>query len=158
MKQEDYIISIFRKDDCKRLIRQELNTISDTATIRDAIDALNSRRASYVAILDQNQNLIGMITERDILRYLGSTKLDESALATTIMNSDYHTIECQDSIAQIALTLHRTTFMHLPIYSEGELLGIVSARDFIHYLIEYFAESVYTVSPDQPPQDSREGA
>ena len=52
MKQEDYIISIFRKDDCKRLIRQELNAISDSATIRDAIDALNSRWASYVCLLD----------------------------------------------------------------------------------------------------------
>ena len=158
MKQEDYITSIFRKDDCKRLIRQELNAIPDSATIRDAIDALNSRWASYVAILDQNQNLLGIISERDILRYLGSTKLNESALATTIMTTDYHTIECEDSIAQIALTLHRTTFMHLPIYSQGKLLGIVSARDFIHYIIEYFAESVYTVLPDQPPQERREGA
>ncbi|MHA2053638.1 MAG: CBS domain-containing protein [Candidatus Hodarchaeales archaeon] len=158
MKKEDYIISIFRKDDCKRLIRHKLNSLPETATIREAIDALNSKWASYVCILDKDKNLVGIITERDILRYLGTASLNENSLATSIMSKNYRTIECEETIAKIALTLNETTFMHLPIYSKKKLLGIVSARDFIHYLIEYFAESVYTVLPDQPPQDSREGA
>ncbi|MHA2108916.1 MAG: CBS domain-containing protein, partial [Candidatus Hodarchaeales archaeon] len=68
------------------------------------------------------------------------------------------TIECRESIAQIALTLYKNTFIHLPILDEGKLIGIVSARDFIHYLVEYFAESVHTLKPAQPTQDRREGA
>ncbi|MHA1976360.1 MAG: CBS domain-containing protein [Candidatus Hodarchaeales archaeon] len=158
MPQEDYLISIFRKDDCKRLIRSELNALSESATIRNAIDALRSQWSSYVCILNGEQNLMGIITERDILRYIGSGTLDENALAITIMNSDYHTIECKESIAQIALTLYKNTFMHLPILDEGKLVGIVSARDFIHYLVEYFAESVHTLKPAQPTQERREGA
>ncbi len=158
MPSEDYIISMFRKDDCKRLIRSKLNALSESATIREAIDALRSQWSSYVCVLDEEQNLKGIITERDILRFIGSGSLDETALATTIMNSDYHTIECRESIAQIALTLYKNTFMHLPILDEGKLVGIVSARDFIHYLVEYFAESVHTLKPAQPTQERREGA
>ncbi|PWI47400.1 hypothetical protein CEE45_11915 [Candidatus Heimdallarchaeota archaeon B3_Heim] len=158
MPKEDYLISIFRKDDCKRLIRSELNALPESASIREAIDALRSQWSSYVCILDEEKKLLGIITERDILRYIGSGTLDEKALAVSIMNTDYHTIECQESIAQIALTLHKNTFMHLPILDEGNLIGIVSARDFIHYLVEYFAESVHTLKPAQPTQDRREGA
>jgi CBS domain-containing protein len=158
MKQEDYLVSLFRKDDCKRLIRSELNALPKNATIRQAIDALRSQWASYVCILDDDEKLLGIITERDILRYVDSETLDESAPASTIMNSDYHTIECRESISQIALTLYKNTFMHLPILDEGKLVGIVSARDFIHYLIEYFAETVHTLKPAQPPQNQREGA
>ena len=83
MTQEDYIISIFRKDDCKRLIRSELNALSETATIRDAIDALRSQWSSYVCILDEERQLLGIITERDILRYIGSGSLDEDAAAVS---------------------------------------------------------------------------
>ncbi|MHA2156277.1 MAG: CBS domain-containing protein [Candidatus Hodarchaeales archaeon] len=158
MPQEDYLISMFRKDDCKRLIRSKLNALPESATIREAIDALRSQWSSYVCILDGEHKLKGIITERDILRHIGSGTLDENASVKTIINTDYHTIECKESIAQIALTLYKNTFMHLPILDEGKLIGIVSARDFIHYLVEYFAESVHTLKPAQPTQDKREGA
>ncbi len=158
MTQEDYIISIFRRDDCKRIIRHDLNELPRTATVREAIDALRSKWASYVCILDDDRKLLGIITERDILLYMATSNLDENAPATTIMTTDYQTVECQENIAGIAMKLYKNTFMHLPIYENKELVGIVSARDFIHYLVDYFAETVYNVSPGQLTQDRREGA
>ncbi|WP_455139517.1 CBS domain-containing protein [Candidatus Hodarchaeum mangrovi] len=158
MTKEDYLISIFRKEDCKRLIRREINSISEDATIRDAIIALQSQWTGYVAILDNDKNLLGIITERDILRCFGENKFTEDDSAKSIMKTNFKTIECRESIAEIVLTLYKTTFKHLAIVEEGKLIGIVSARDFISYLVEYIAESVYTISPSQPPQDQREGA
>ncbi len=158
MTQEDYIISIFRRDDCKRIIINDLNEIPETATIRDAIDALRTKWESYVCILDENRKLLGMITERDVLQYIATSNLDEKALAITIMTTDFETVECSETIAGIAIKLYRNSFKHLPIYEENKLVGIVSARDFIHYLVEYFAETVYNVSPGQPRQERREGA
>ena len=158
MTQEDYIISIFRKDDCRRIITNDLNEIPKTATIRDAIDALRTKWESYVCILDENRTLLGIITERDILQYIATSKLDEKAPATSIMTTDFETVECSETIAVIAVKLYRNSFKHLPIYDENKLVGIVSARDFIHYLDDYFAETVYNVSPGQPKQERREGA
>ena len=158
MAKEDYIISIFRKDDCKRLIRRELNAIPETATIRDAITALRDQLSGYVCVLDEKGKLLGIITERHILRCFGQSEHNENDLATLIMTKEYETIECRDSIAAIALTLYKNTFMHLPILEDGKLIGVVSARDFISYLIEFFAETVYNVLPGQPTQDQREGA
>ena len=74
------------------------------------------------------------------------------------MNTDFDTIECQETITGIAMKLYKTTFHHLPIYDNKKLLGIVSARDFISYLTEYFAETIVNVSPGQPTHDQREGA
>jgi signal-transduction protein with cAMP-binding, CBS, and nucleotidyltransferase domain len=158
MTKEDYLISIFRKEDCKRLIRGELNSLPETATIRDAIIALQSQWTGYVCILDENKNLLGIIAERDILSCFGENKFTEDDSAKLIMDTNFKMIECRESIAEIALTLYKTTFKHLAIVEDGKLIGIVSARDFISYLVEYIAESVYTVSPSQPPQDQREGA
>jgi signal-transduction protein with cAMP-binding, CBS, and nucleotidyltransferase domain len=158
MTQEDYLISLLRKDDCKRLIKKDINKISYTATIREAITKLRSNWNGYVCILDKEEKLQGIITERDILSFIGSENFNENNLATTIMTKDFKTIECKESITEIALTLYRNTFRHIAILEEGKLLGIVSARDFIHYLVEYFAETVHTILPGQPTQDRREGA
>jgi signal-transduction protein with cAMP-binding, CBS, and nucleotidyltransferase domain len=157
MTQEDYIVSIFRRDDCKRIIRNDLNEIPETATIREAIDALRTKWENYVCIMDENRKLLGIITERDILKKIATSKLDEKAQATTIMTTDFQTVECSETIAGIAVKLYKNSFKHMPIYDNNKLVGIVSARDFIHYLDDYFAETVYTVSPPQT-QDRREGA
>ncbi len=158
MSPEDYLISMFRKDDCRRLIQKDINKLPKTATIRDAIAILRSNWYGYVCILDDEGKLLGIITERDILKFIGNEIFEEEKLATTIMSKEFEQIECRESISEIALTLYRNTFRHLAILEKGKLLGIVSARDFIHYLVEYFAETVYTVLPSQPTQDRREGA
>lgn len=158
MPSEDYLISIFSKDDCKRLIQKDINKLPDTATIRDVIAMLRSNWYGYVCILNHDENLLGIVTERDILSFFGSKNYDQNQPATSIMTRDFEKIECEETIREIALTLFRNTFRHLAIFEKGKLLGIVSARDFIHYLVEYFAETVYTVLPSQPTQEKREGA
>ena len=158
MPPEDYLISIFSRDDCKRLIQKDINKLPDTAAIRDVIAMLRSNWYGYVCILNHDENLLGLVTERDILRHFGSKNYDQNQPATSIMTRDFEKIECQETIREIAITLLRNTFRHLAIFEKGKLLGIVSARDFIHYLVEYFAETVYTVLPSQPTQDKREGA
>ena len=158
MAPEDYIISIFQRDDCKRIIRRDLNEITETATIRDAIDALRLKWENYVCILGENRKLLGIITERDILQHIAMSTLDEKAPATSIMTSDFQTVECSESIAVIATKIYKNSFKHLPIYDNDKLVGIVSARDFIHYLDDYFAETVYNVSPGQQTHNKREGA
>jgi CBS domain-containing protein len=157
MAKEDYIVSIFRRDDCKRIIRNDLNEIPETATVRDAIEAIRTKWEDHVCILDENRELLGIITERDILKKIATSTIDEKALATTIMSTDFQTVECSETIAGIAVKLYKNSFKHLSIYDNNKLVGIVSARDFIHYLDDYFAETVYNVAPPQT-QDKREGA
>ena len=158
MTPEDYIVSIFRRDDCKRIIRNYLNEIPETATIRDAIDALRLKWENYVCILDENRKLLGIITQRDVLQHIATSTLDEKAPATSIMTTDFQTVECSETVAGIAIKIYKNSFQHLPIYNNDELVGIVSARDFIHYLDDYFAETVYNVSPGQQTHNRREGA
>jgi signal-transduction protein with cAMP-binding, CBS, and nucleotidyltransferase domain len=158
MTKEDYIVSIFRRDDCKRIIQRELNELPKTATIRDAMDALRLKWENYVCILDDNRKLLGIITERDILQCIATSTLDENAPATNIMTTDFQSVECSEKIAGIAVKLLKNSFKHLPIYTNDKLVGIISARDFIHYLDDHFAETVYNVSPGQKAHDRREGA
>ena len=158
MTHDDYLISMFRRDDCKRLIKKDISFLPQSASVREAINALQSNWYGYVCIFDDDGELDGIITERDILNSIGTGNFNEEAPATSVMTKDFKKVQCKESIAEIALALYKNTFRHLAILEDRNLVGIVSARDFIHYLVEYFAETVYTVLPGQPTQERREGA
>ncbi|MFX0151797.1 MAG: cyclic nucleotide-binding/CBS domain-containing protein [Candidatus Hodarchaeota archaeon] len=154
----DSLISLFRKDQCRRLIRKEINILPESATIKDVLQSFHEKKIDYACLIDENDNLIGIVTERNIVRWVGTTDAVEGALAKTIMRKDFLIMESSESISKLVMTMYNNTFQHIPISEQGKLVGVVSARDFIHYLIDYFAESVYTVLPGQPTQERREGA
>ncbi len=159
MGQVDYLIALFRKDQCSRLIRTELNVLPQTATIEEAIIALRDKKIDYVCIIDEDESFLGLITEHNIAQWVGkNTRLDEKSLASTIMVTDLICMENHEPISKLVMTMYNHTFQHIPITDRGKIVGVVSSRDFVHYLIEYFAESVYNILPDQPTQKDREGA
>jgi CBS domain-containing protein len=159
MGQVDYLIALFRKDQCIRLIRTECNVLPQTATIEEAIIALRDKKIDYVCLIDEKESFVGLITEGSIAQWVGKNiNLDEKALASTIMITDLICMESHKPISKLVMTMYHHTFQHIPITVQGKVVGVVSSRDFVHYLIDYFAESVYNILPDQPIQKDREGA
>ncbi|MFX0173485.1 MAG: cyclic nucleotide-binding/CBS domain-containing protein [Candidatus Hodarchaeota archaeon] len=154
----DSLVSLFRKDQCRRLIRKEINILPQSATIKDVLRSFHEKKIDYACLIDDDNNLIGIVTERNIVRWVGTTDVDEGAPAKTIMKKDFLIMESSVSISKLVMTMYNNTFQHIPVTEQGKLVGVISARDFIHYLIDYFAESVYTVLPGQPTQERREGA
>lgn len=154
----DSLISLFRKDQCSRLIRKEINILPESATIKDVLLSFHEKKIDYACLVDDDYKIVGIVTERNIVRWTGTTDVVEEAPAKTIMNKDLVLIESSEPISKLVMTMYNNTFQHIPIVEQGKLVGVVSARDFIHYLIDYFAESVYTVLPGQPAQQRKEGA
>ncbi|MFW9779860.1 MAG: cyclic nucleotide-binding/CBS domain-containing protein [Candidatus Heimdallarchaeota archaeon] len=154
------IIKLFKTDQCSRLIRTKLKTLNvETATIRDALNSLKERETDYVCLVDSNEQIQGLITERSILRWAAIGELREDSLASSIMEVDFTPIESTDSISKLVMAMYEGgKYDHMPVMEDGKLIGVVAARDFIYYLIDYYADSVFTVLPGMSPPDTREGA
>jgi CBS domain-containing protein len=160
MEYGDFILNLFRKDRCERLIRKELNRLPESATIREAIMSMLDKEIDYVCILDDQERFKGLITEQRILQWVrDSTPIDEEAPVATIMSTELECcMERSEPISKLVMTMSKNNFMHMPITDRGKVKGVVSVRDFVSYLVDYFAESIYTLIPDQPDQNKREGA
>ena len=159
MEYGDSILNLFREDRCERLIRKELNVLSESATIRDAITSMLKEEIDYVCILDDQGRFKGIITEQRIVQWVINNTLDESASVVSIMSTELECcMERSEPISKLVMTMSRNNFMHMPITDRGKVRGVVSVRDFVSYLVDYFAESIYTLIPDQPDQKKREGA
>ena len=159
MEYGDTILNLFRKDRCERLIRKQLNTLPESATIREAMMSMLDKEIDYVCILDDQERFKGIITEQLIVQWVRNSTLDEKAQVATIMSTELECcMERSEPISKLVMTMSKNNFMHMPITDRGKVKGVVSVRDCVSYLVDYFAESIYTLIPDQPDQKKREGA
>lgn len=110
---------------------------SGEATLAQAARELMDKRVGCVIVLDAEGEMIGILSERDIVRQLaerGAACLEEtvaSAMSHTIVT--LHVEATVDS--GLALMTDRR-IRHLPIVREGKLIGLVSIGDLVKRKIE----------------------
>ncbi len=121
-------------------------TLRPSATVRDAIEVMREYRVGYVLIVEE-ERLTGIVTERDLL-----LKLEASALTApvrTLMTPEPEVLGMEDPIAYALNKMSVGGFRHVPLVDEaGRPVGIVSVRDIVDYLADFFPNDVRTVAPD----------
>ena len=108
----------------------ELVTVFPHASVAEAAAIMSARHVGSAIVLDDEEGaLVGIFTERDILRALGS---DFDAAAHTVaewMTKDPATIEADATVTEALNRMLEEGFRHLPVLETGDLVGIVSLRD-----------------------------
>lgn len=84
-------------------------------------------------IIVRGEDLVGLISERDLVRRVITEKLNpEKVLAKDIMTKEVITGNLDDGLDKIYETLCKAPFRHLPIMEGSKLVGIVSKRDVLY--------------------------
>jgi CBS domain-containing protein len=109
----------------------ELVTVEPAANLTEAVHAMSAGRSGSVLVL-QAGSLVGIFTERDILRALAhSAKADLARISsvTQWMSRDPVTIGPDTTVAEALNQMLFGGFRHLPVMEEDAVVGIVSMRD-----------------------------
>jgi CBS domain-containing protein len=108
-------------------------TITQTATLRQAIDQLTERRIGALVVSGDGKAIEGIISERDIVRAAstsGPTALDGSV--GSVMSTDVVTCSAGDGVDRLMALMTERRIRHLPVVDErGHLAGIVSIGDVV---------------------------
>jgi CBS domain-containing protein len=108
-------------------------TITQTATLREAIDQLTERRIGALVVSGDGKAIEGIISERDIVRAAatsGPSALDGSVGA--VMSTDVVTCSAGDGVDRLMALMTERRIRHLPVVDErGHLAGIVSIGDVV---------------------------
>ena len=91
---------------------------------------LEDKDISALVILDGHR-LVGIITERDIVRAVADRRDLADGTAGEYMTSAPATVELDTSLADVARTMLAYGVRHLPVVVAGEVIGMVSARDLL---------------------------
>ena len=110
----------------------EVITIAPTATLEEAIAVLAKNRIGAVVVLGPQQRVIGILSERDIVRALsehGAGALKQPLAQT--MTRVVVTCGEADTVSDLMERMTRGRFRHIPVLEQDRLVGIISIGDVV---------------------------
>jgi CBS domain-containing protein len=106
-------------------------TVGPGHTLREAATAMCERNVGAAVVLDPEAPGPGLITERDILRALGTGLDPNEARVGDHLSSKLTFASPEWPLERAAEAMVRGRFRHLVIVDGGELVGILSMRDIV---------------------------
>jgi CBS domain-containing protein len=87
------------------------------------------RQQTGSVVIVEDQRIVGIVTERDVLRTVAAGKDAASVLVGDVMTTDVVTTSPDTSVRDAARTMAQHWIRHLPVVDNGRLVGIISQRD-----------------------------
>ncbi|MEZ5932661.1 MAG: CBS domain-containing protein [Alphaproteobacteria bacterium] len=112
-------------------------SIGPKARIAEVAALLSKERVGAVVVLDADQRLAGIVSERDIARRLaehGAALLDMSA--DQIMTREVVTCSPDDGVDKLMRKMTTGRFRHLPVMEGATIVGLVSIGDIVKHRLE----------------------
>jgi len=113
---------------------RDVVTIEPAATLAAAVNLLAEKRIGALLILGADRRVIGVLSERDIVRVLaerGAAALDEPVASA--MTRKVSTCNEAETIASIMERMTVGKFRHLPVVEQGRLVGLISIGDVVKH-------------------------
>jgi CBS domain-containing protein len=118
-------------------------SIEPTATLGSAVKTLAERRIGALLVLGPDRRLVGILSERDIVRVLAERGADalQEPLAQ-VMTRKVVTCSQSETIGDIMEQMTIGKFRHVPVVEQDQVVGVVSIGDVVkHRLHEMEQES-----------------
>jgi signal-transduction protein with cAMP-binding, CBS, and nucleotidyltransferase domain len=108
--------------------------ISSDVTIAEVIDKLDVDKAGALVVTDDNQSILGIITERDIARGVkafGRHVVDKPV--AELMTRGVHTCDINQAVDDVLRLMDGKQIQYVPITRNGQLHGIINMLDLVRY-------------------------
>lgn len=124
--------------------RQEITSISRSATATQAATAMMNANTAAVIVTDPDGKLAGIVTERDVTRKVVASGTSPSSVTVEdIMTANPDTLSASDSASDALELMQTRGYRHLPVTDgEGKCIGMVSVRDLYDAVKKTLEENI----------------
>ncbi len=110
------------------LMSETILSVAPSATVAETATMMGERHVGSALVMEEDR-LLGIFTERDIVRALGQDFGAAERPVTEWMTPDPVTVDRGTAANDALKTMLDGGFRHLPVVEEGTVVGIVSMRD-----------------------------
>ncbi len=140
----------------------DLFTVHEEESVEFVACLMNWQRIRQVLVEDQQHRLVGLVSHRNLLRYLAEHSLQEDRQGVpvrAIMVRDPISVPPEMPTTEAIEIMRKNQIGSLPVVRDDHLVGIITERDFIHIAGQLLDASLGTTSvvegdvPDEPSEE-----
>ena len=124
-----------------KLSNRQCFTLTEKDTLKTASEKIQKHNVGVMPVVNEREeNVIGIISERDLARYIHKDEFKSDLLVSTIMTKNIISCNLNTSVTELMEMISSHKIRHIPIIEEKKLLGIVSIGDVVNHIIEQYKE------------------
>lgn len=110
----------------------EVVTVPPEATVLEAAKLMNDRRIGSVVVFDGIKGVVGIFSERDVMRrVVAMCKSPDTAIVKDVMSTPVTVCHPESTLQECQSIMTTKRIRHLPVVDNGELVGMLSSGDVL---------------------------
>ena len=122
-------------DEIRKIMTREVVSVHEDTPVQRVVDLLVEHDITGVPVVDAEDRLVGIVTEKDLMGLLNEPG-KSAGTAADFMTRDVVCFDEEDDVISVCECLVKSHFRRVPIISNGKLVGIISRRDLVKYIVE----------------------
>lgn len=145
------IEEVLREETVKRIGYDETLEVAPQTPIREVIGEMRRQQAGAALVCDSGR-LVGLFTERDLLRFLTTDQADLSVPVSDRMTRDPVCVGQEESVASAICRMQEGGFRRLPVVDKDRVAcGMLSVKQIVRFIADHFPAAIFNI----PPQPGR---
>jgi len=109
----------------------------------DAIEAIIEYKISGICVVDDENHLVGMLSEMDCMKAILSAMYNEETSVGPVrefMTTDLYSVGSHEDIVDVAQEMLKRRYRRIPVVQDGKLVGQITCRQLLR-AVEKFTNS-----------------
>ncbi len=121
-------------------------TCQESCIVADAVTIMDGQNVGSILVLNEEKKLVGIFTERDIMHCFAKNVQFKQKTMKDVMSPNPVTLDAATDISVAVSLMSEKKIRHLPVMEDEKIIGVVSYRDLVSYLLPeiiFMAEDIY---------------
>ena len=117
------------------ILKQDFHTIHANDSIDKALDFMNESGINGMPVVDDDNNLVGMVVKADIYRFMVHPGHYVSCPVEWVMSKSVIVAQSNEDLYTVARRLRKNDIIAMPVVENDKILGIISIEDLLDYFL-----------------------
>jgi CBS domain-containing protein len=119
----------------KDLMTKEVISVRKDTPVLEAIEVLWKNDITGVPVVEDDMTLVGVLTEKDVLRLFWSHEDHKNATVSNFMTQPVVHFDENETLPDVCECLMNYFLRRVPVTSKGKVVGIISRADMIKHIL-----------------------
>jgi CBS domain-containing protein len=119
----------------KDIMTTDVISVKRTTPIYEALELMARHDISGLPVVGDDNSLIGILSEKDVICLLDASEEEEEKTVNNFMTQPALYFDEDESLLDVCDFLKKNVFRRVPITSNAKLVGIISIRDVIEFIL-----------------------